>query len=311
MKVGRYVGRGLFRIMFAGGLLLIAFGVPDLLMRLEDRNSIGQVNTQKLEMDTYELTYHNFAEKLYTIAVAGAEGIATQLIQMPDDVKEISNEELTEHVVQEADELFEKMWGSKIELQPEELVKREFYMLHGGNGMNVLPGFYIYRLVYMTEWLGCDNVEVEFFLDAQFHKLYRFSVNNQYTNIVMEEETDFWQSVIRAREETLDEVLPLDVLVQYWELENSYSVEYKGDEFYWGEKKKLWGKGSGDTLLLQEKNGTIVPTMPLSVWSYLTQADFNMYHMEMGVWLETKDTYAEVYDADNNAEVYDADNKYR
>lgn len=298
MKVWRYIGGGMLRLVFAGGLLLLAFGVPDLLMRLEDRHSIGQVNTKKLEMDTYELTYHNFAEKLYTIAVAGAEGIATQLIQMPDDVKEISNEELTEYVVQEADELFEKMWGTKIELHADEIVKREFYMLHGDNGKNLLPGFYVYRLVYMTEWLGCDNVEVEFFLDAQFHKLYRFSVNNQYTNIGMKEDTVFGQSIMRAQEETLDVVLPLDILVQYWELENSYSVEYKGEEFYWEEKKELWGKGAGDTLLLQEKNGTIVPTMPLSVWSYLTRAEFDLYHMEMGVWLETGDTYTEVYDVD-------------
>ncbi len=300
MKVWKRVGSSLLRLLLAGGLLLLAFGVPDLLMRLEDRHSIGQVNTRKLEMDTYELTYHNFAEKLYTIAVAGTEGIATQLIQMPDDEMEISNEELTEYIVQEADELFEKMWGTKIMLQADELVKREFYMMYGDAGKNnLLPGIYVYRLVYMTEWLGCDNVEVEFFLDAQFHKLYRFSVNNQKTNIVMGEEKDFWEKIMRAQEQALDVVLPLDVLAYYWELENSYSVEYKGEEFYWEEKKNMWGKGAGDALLLQEKNGTIVPAMPLSVWSYLTLSEFNIFYLEMGVWLETEETYTEVYDAEN------------
>lgn len=301
MKVWKRVGSGLLRVLLAGGLLLLAFGVPDLLMRLGDRHSIGQVNTQKLEMDTYELTYHNFAEKLYTIAVAGAEGIATQLIQLPDDEKEVSNEELTEYIAQEAGELFEKMWGTKIELQAEEMVKREFYMLYGDDGKNnLLPGIYVYRLVYMTEWLGCDNVEVEFFLDAQFHKLYRFTVNNQKTNIVMEEEKDFLKKIMSVQKEALDMVLPLDVLVQYWELENSFSLEYQGEEFYWKEKN-IWGKGAADVLFLQEKNGTIIPAMSLSVWSYLTLSEFNMFHLEMGVWLETEDTYTEVYDAENTS----------
>lgn len=300
MNAWKRLGMVMLHLVLAGGLLLVTFCVPELLVRLTDRQAIGQVNTRKLEMNTYELTYHNFAEKLYTIAAAREEGIATQLIQMPDDEKEIDDEELTEYVVQEANELFEKMWGTKINLQAEELVKRELYMMYGDDGRNnLLPGIYVYRLVYRTEWLGCDNVEFEFFLDTQFHKLYRFSVNNQATNIVAKDTEGLIAQIERAYKEALDVVLPLEVLVQYWELEKSYSVKYDyGEEFCWKEKKNLWGKGAEDPLLLSENSGTIGLTLPLSVWSYLTCAsEFNMFHMQMGIWLETEDTYVEVYDA--------------
>lgn len=275
------------------GLLAVALFVPGWMLKLSDKGTLKQVNKETLEMDTYELAFHSFAEKLYIIAEAQTRGMGIQMIPMPDNQAEPGNEELTENVICEVDELLENMWNTEIHLEAENLQSRGFYMLYGSDGGeegNILAGIYLYRLVFVTEWLGYDNVEFEFYLDAEFRKLYRFSINTTHSNVAPD-----WNGITKeiwnVRKTELDEVLQLDDLLVYWGLLDSYHVEiHKGDEFVWDEKKN-WGKGSQDTIYLKEYESVLDDELCLNVWSYLTCEGLgNTFHLQMGVWLD------EVYD---------------
>ena len=297
MKSVLYVA-GSFLIV--AGLLTVAFFSPDWMMRWNDKNTLEKVNKETLEMDTYELNYHNFAEKLYTIAEAQTMGVGIQMIPMPDNEGEPGNEELTEDVMREIDMLLTNMWNTDIQLKAENLESRGYYMLYGnkdGGEGNILTGIYLYKLVYVSEWLGYDNVEFEFYLDAEFRKLYRFSVSTTHSNVAPDRE-GITEAIWDARKTELDEVLQLDDLLVYWGLFDSYYVEVsKGDEFVWDEKKS-WGKGSQDMFFLKEYGSTLEKESGLGVWSYLTCEEAgNSFHMQMGIWLDENYIDMNLYDA--------------
>ena len=263
-------------------------------MNWKDKQILEQINRKTLDMDTYELKYRNFAEKLFSIAGVMTEQIPAQLILMPDDVK-VSDEELTEYVVQEVDALLEKMWEEDILLESEDLKTRELYMMFGSNqeeSSNALAGIYLYRLVYVTDWLDYDNVEFEFFIDEQFHKLYRFFVSTFGSNIAPESAKGLLEKVILAPKKGIDLILPMNLLVEYWELENNYQIDgIQQDEFSWQEEYSFWGMGSEDKVFLTERDEFVGPAFGLPVWRYSTYTDFNLFHMQVGVWLDTDAGY--------------------
>lgn len=305
MQVIKKIGFITGNAMIVGSLLFAAFYVPKQLLIWKDKQTLEQINRQTLEMDTYELEYHNFAEKLFAISGAMKEQIPTQLILMPDDRK-VSDEELTEYVMQEVDVLLEKMWEEDIILLPADLKTRELYMMFGNSqeeSNNALAGIYLYRLVYVTKWLGYDNVEFEFFIDEQFHKLYRFSVNTFSSNTAPESTEKLVEMMKMARKKGLENILPMNMLLEYWELENSYQVDgVQENAFNWQEENMVWGIGSEDTVFLTERDGLVGPAFGLPVWRYLMYNEFALFHMQMGVWLETDAAYGELYE-------YDAESK--
>ena len=301
MKALKNIGWVFVNIMLIGSLMVAAFMIPDWYVKLKDQRTMEQVNRRMLEMDTYELTFHNFAEKLYTIAGAQGKGIGIQLIEMPDNETDVGNEELTGYIMQELEMLLEKTLENDVYLDAEDLSDRSLYMLYGsyaGENSNALAGIYLYKLVYVTEWMGYDNVEMEFYMDVEFHKLYRFSISTFYSNVTPTEGAEFIKLLQGDWETMLSEGISLDMLSEYWELEKTYQTEsVYGDEFTWKEKKNMWGKGVEDVIFLREKKDVLGAAMPLHVWSYLTYSgEFQLFNMQMGIWLESEYSDTEVYD---------------
>ena len=165
-------------------------------------------------------------------------------------------------------------------------------MLYGNQdkgNRNALAGMYVYRLVYVTNWLSYDNVELEFYLDAEFHKIYWFSVTTLYSNVRPEEKEELLDRVMGAKKTTLSEVLPQDIMSEYWGLADSYIVEPSyGEEFIWDEKKS-WGRGGFDKVFLGEKEEFPDMESRIDVWRYLLYEELGRgFHIEMGVYPEDK-----------------------
>ena len=271
-------------------LLLIVLYLPEKYVKNRERYAMEQVNRKLLEMETYKLTFHNFAEKLSAIGRVYWQGGNTQLIQMPDYKSEAEAEELTGYVKKEAKLLLEDMWETKIPINTKELEKQEFYMLYGsqeGEEGNTLPGVYLYRLVYVTEWLGYDNVELEFYLDAEFHKLYRFSVTTLYSNVNPYVDGGLLEKIQNLLKSEIEDVLSVDTLSKYWELEDSYNIKtVYGDDFIWNEKKN-WGIGAQDKILMEEKGTDNYYDSGFDIWKYVLFDEMSGgFHMQMGIYME-------------------------
>lgn len=275
-------------ILLVGSLLLAAFFVPEWFVKMKDESSLGQEKAIKLEMNTYELTYHNFAEKLYLIANYETMGIVMQAVQVPDN--EVTDEELTEYVVQEIDALLEPVLDISLSVKPEELMEREQYMLYGnmpGETSNAFAGIYFYKLTYVIEGFGYDNFELVFLLDSEFHKLYGFSMNTLKSNTIPPESNKLNTRLISAEDQGLDAALPLDKLIDYWELEENYHLEVVKDEKdqFWKEKKFAWGRYAGDYLCVSDRGTVYGINYPLAISRYLLYTEYNSFVIKMGLLL--------------------------
>lgn len=285
--IGYYLGYGLF----AACLLLIALYLPENYVKNKERYALEQVHRKPLEMETYKLTFHNFAEKLSAIGRVYWQGGNAQLIQMPNHKNEAEAEELTGYVKKEAKLLLENMWETEIPINVKELEKQEFYMLYGsqeGEDGNALPGVYLYRLVYVTEWLGFDNVELEFYLDAEFHKLYRFSVTTFRSNISPYVDGGLLEKIQNLQKSEVEDILSVDTLSEYWGLEDNYNIKtVYGDDFIWNEKKS-WGMGVQDKILIEAKGMEDNYDSWFDVWRYVLYDEKTInFYMQMGIYMET------------------------
>lgn len=285
--IGYYLGYGLL----AACLLLIALYLPEKYVKNKERYALEQIHRKPLEMETYKLTFHNFAEKLYAIGRVYWQEGNVQLIQMPNHKSEAEAEELTGYVKKEAKLLLENMWETELPINAKELEKQEFYMLYGsqeGEDGNTLTGVYLYRLVYVTDWLGFDNVELEFYLDAEFHKLYRFSITTFRSNIRPYVDGGLLEKIQNLQQREVGDILSVDTLSEYWGLEDNYNIKtVYGDDFIWNEKKS-WGMGVQDKILIEAKGMEDNYDSWFGVWRYVLYDEKTInIHMQMGIYMET------------------------
>lgn len=273
-------------ILLVGSLLFVAFLMPEWIAKMKDESSLGQEKSQKLEMNAYEVTYRNFAEKLYFIASNLAFGIEMQVVQMPDS--EVPDEELTEYVTREADSLLTSLWETSFSVKPEGLRERKLYMLYSskpGETGNAFAGIYFYKLTYVMEVFGYDNMELTFLLDSEFHKLYGFAINTLKSNASPEEPGELNPRLLRVKEEGLAQALSLDKLIDYWELEENYGVEEikEGNEQFWKGEKYGWGRFSCDYLYLYENRSAY--SCPLTISRYVLYQEDEVFVAKMGLLL--------------------------
>lgn len=292
-------------ILLVGCLLMAAFFVPEWFVKMQDESSLGQEKAKKLEMNAYELTYHNFAEKLYLIADSEAQGAPMQVVQMPDS--EVTDEELTEYVEHEIDILLEPILDVSLSVKSEELKERKLYMLYSsmpGEISNAFAGIYVYKLTYVIEGFGYDNMELTFMLDSEFYKLYGFHINTLLSDTSLVSLSKMNTQLVNAKEGGLDEVLSLDRLIEYWELEENYDLEeVKGEkEQFWVEKKFGWGRFACDYLYLSENRMAF--SYPLVTSRYLLYTEYDVFVAKMGLLLLDEFAASEVeYDAYSKSEI--------
>lgn len=257
-KKRKHWGWGLLYIALVGMLLAGAFYVPEILTRLQDRHTLGQVNTQLVELNTYKLSYENFGEKLHTIARAVAEGTIIDTIQLIEDSSAVSNEELTEFAMQEVEELLNARLGMNICLSLEDLESRELYSIFSrntGGSENLVSGIQFYKLTYdLSEAYGGPNMYLVLYLDAEFHKLYAFCVDTMAAQVATEFgvfATEEAKYALREREEYLT-----NALLDYWELTEDYRVSIQSYDAY-GAAEKVGGLWGEDYVIFEEDSSQI------------------------------------------------------
>ena len=114
MKTVKVIGYYLSYGLLVACLLLIALYLPEKYVQNKERYALEQIHRKPLEMETYKLTFHNFAEKLYAIGRVYWQEGNVQLIQMPNHKSEAEAEELTDYVKKEAKLLLENMWETEL-----------------------------------------------------------------------------------------------------------------------------------------------------------------------------------------------------
>ncbi len=159
-------------------LVIGAFLAPKMINSLYDAGTLAQIEYMDMNLNTYEVAYSNFEEKLKAIGLIKAYGEEFSILPVEETSKSISDEDLTELVNQEIGKLIETdgflyddggWWSS---LTEKNLILREketLYVQHRigtqeNDTLQDMPPIEVWALTYeMTEaqeqmWIK-ENVE--------------------------------------------------------------------------------------------------------------------------------------------------------
>lgn len=153
-------------VLTAGVFAALALGIPKAVDAVYDRAVLHHIEYQDTTLNTYEVSYESFAEKLHEIARCNGSGVEMHSVVVQELDRSLSDEALTDIVNQELLELLK----NQIVLEPvrvsaEHLESRELYTMYTED--EVMHGINYWKLCY--EDADC---EVTLYLDTEFHKLY-------------------------------------------------------------------------------------------------------------------------------------------
>ncbi len=176
-----------FSVLLLLGLLYGALYMPKLLNQFYDEQTLGQIHAKKLEFDLYEPAYASFEEKLHAIGMALADGAELELIENIVESDDVALQ-IEESVKQEIELLLRKGLQIEVEMDAFQMSSCKLYTVFGSgrNSGNVLSGVQVYELQYVPKEISGNSPEEEiekryfnnllFYVDAEFHKIYAFSM---------------------------------------------------------------------------------------------------------------------------------------
>lgn len=169
-------------------LAIGAFCAPKMISSVYDSRTLGLIKSQSMKLDTYQVTYATFEEKLEAIASSNAYGYHTSLLPVEETGTDITNEVLTNSVNKEIAGLGEAgVLCCYFSVDASQLVSREKYMLYGRKGAvdagqenplsgeNPLDGLEVWKLSYVVPREEKDTEErLTVIMDTEFYKLYGY-----------------------------------------------------------------------------------------------------------------------------------------
>lgn len=161
-------------------LVIGAFLAPRMINSLYDAGTLAQIEYMDMDLNTYEVAYSNFEEKMKAIGMIKAYGEEFSILPVEETSKSISDEELTELVNQEIGKLAEAdgflydggWWSSLTEKNLTLREKETLYVQHHigmqeNDALQDMPPIEVWALTYeMTEaqekmWIKENMEEAE------------------------------------------------------------------------------------------------------------------------------------------------------
>lgn len=155
-------------ILCVGAVFCLALVFPGYYYEHYDKNTLNQVTYMDIQVNTYEVSYESFGEKLYAIARAFSEKKGLRAVRMDEIGIEMSQTDLTKIVNQELKKLNEcNVMDRSIQFKKKHMILYERYILYGQNSEENFKGISIWKLVYENK-----KRKMTFYLDEEFQKMY-------------------------------------------------------------------------------------------------------------------------------------------
>lgn len=256
-------------------LLAAAFGAPVIINAVYDARMQGQVNSREVRLNTYELAYEHFAEKLYALGGMLQNGMAVENIRLLEDEGSLPGSELTALASQEVEVLLNQGLGMNIHFTEDNLRLRKLCTVLGRdtvNGENMLSGVRFYKLIYdlgeqtEEEYGGITNSiaqtdvasgQLTLYLDAEFYKLYAFTLENvsqEQLQATAEQALELEklgtkaEKVLRQEQENITQLF-----LEYWGAGAYYDIDLVYDTGEnWQAEKGYYGYYFNSRLYLKE-----------------------------------------------------------
>lgn len=262
---------GLFCV---GILLYVAIRFPEYYCSYMDKDTLNNMVTTDIQIQTYETAYTSFAEKIHALAQAMDSGTMLNAVRMNEAEVNPSRKEMTK-IVREEFKKMKENWVISTAFKPKakNMTLCERYTIYVANEHDSMKGISCWKIEYKS-----SKRSITLYLDEEYHKLYYFRIVQKIGQV------DSGQSIVRDTAKSASSLGKIDSyewwngMIHYYDLTSYQGFVDGGIDAYDYDFKNIYGTVGGRIEFEDTVN-------PLSVYRTVKD-DYESSSLMMGLLLE-------------------------
>lgn len=226
-------------LLCVGTLLYVAIRFPEYYCAYKDKDTLTNMVTTDIRIQTYETAYTSFAEKIHALTQARDSGVMLSAVRMNETEVNPSRKEMTKIVREE----FKKMKENQMILtaykpKAKNMTLCERYTIYVASERDSMKGISCWKVEYKSK-----KRSIVLYLDEEYHKIYFFQL------VQNKGQTDSGKSVVSAAMDggsiydQIDSYTWWDGVIRYYDLTTYQGFENNGIDDY--EFKLRYGTAIG------------------------------------------------------------------
>ncbi|MDE6851015.1 MAG: hypothetical protein K2J67_00800 [Lachnospiraceae bacterium] len=213
-------------IISVGLLLYVAIRFPEYYCTYTDKNTLNNLVTTDIQVQTYETAYTSFAEKIHALAQARGSGIILNAVRMNETEVNPGRKEMTRIIRKE----FKKMKETAIILtafkpKAKNMITCERYTIFAANEHDSLKGISCWKVEYESK-----KRTITLYLDEEYHKIYYFHITQKITQV--EESVDSSTNASLIASGSVDSYEWWSGMIRYYDLASYQGFMDGGVDYY-------------------------------------------------------------------------------
>ncbi len=215
-------------LLCVGALLYVAIRFPEYYCAYTDKDTLNNMVTTDIRIQTYETAYTSFAEKIHALTQARDSGVMLSAVRMNETEVNPSRKEMTKIVREE----FKKMKENQMILtaykpKSKNMTICERYTIYGASERDSMKGISCWKVEYKSK-----KRSITLYLDEEYHKIYYFQLVQKLG------QTDSEKSVVSDAIDSgsifdqVDAYTWWDGVIRYYDLTTYQGFENAGVDVY-------------------------------------------------------------------------------